>query len=331
MTALDTLGVDITANCGNPYPVFTIVNKGALWIEYAPTNGYRYVSKSAVNVPFYSAGVLNGTLRAYKMPPYGYTVADFVATRLVKLDFVVTEKRVDNPDGTYDMIYTGYAVIEGEPNKLAECVYHYATVLKIDKITFTSWDRVDPEMLYEFDVWDHETGSTIRYTVAVYPNESAIRVTATNLGPVPNGSTTNQALVLPLDNQTKIYLARYTDINEAQKAFDIINRVAMKKGISTAAVAEEVIRTLRTLPAIDKTYGDVPAIFKNEESVYYSYKTILLGKQFKSGGVTIEGGWLAVPGVFRGLSAGGWDLFANYIQKVYANVTAAPPYVFTVG
>ncbi|MGC9119686.1 MAG: hypothetical protein ACP5I3_11985, partial [Thermoproteus sp.] len=86
---------------------------------------------------------------------------------------------------------------------------------------------------------------------------------------------------------------------------------------------------MATQDAYDAIYGS-PAVQLESQTRTETWVEVVVNKKYVGNETDIGATWLAVTGVFRGLSAGGWDMFSNFMKTVWVNGTTAPPYMITV-
>jgi hypothetical protein len=336
ISALDSLGVNITATCRErgytwgwlAYPVFYINNFAAQYIEYKTDTAW-YSGKKQITVDPGGAYSVTGIFRAYKMPSYGFTVGDYVATREVQMTFDVVISRCDGPYCST----LGYVSVDGAKYLVANCTYVVSKVVTTVEDTYSVLNKIDPTAIYDFVAINNATGATYHITI-VYYGDKAARVIASRLGyggvnPAPGSMDLTGCVDTPIGYKLcGPLIAGYIGMEKLEK-------VVNQNGYTLNDTLNEMRRAFAEIDYFDKTYGS-PYVERQYTHHYTYVDFVLKGKEFKPGRVTVEGAWLAVPGVFRGLASGGWDMFSNYLRTVWTNATAgagsaAPPYVFTVG
>jgi hypothetical protein len=170
--------------------------------------------------------------------------------------------------------------------------------------------------IYEFPVRNNITGATYRVTLAFCSGDTGVRVTVTRLGynlPIP------QADIAKTLGPYVVY-----GTQDAWEGLSRLLNVAQNTGVSPVEIYEDLKKAFERANAFDKQYGggsraskwDSVRPVKREMDVFMFTKS-----ESKAGNATEGATWFAIPGVFLGTSAGGWDMFADYLKTVWINGT----------
>ncbi|MEM0464983.1 hypothetical protein [Pyrobaculum sp.] len=341
--ALTSLGIKIGARCKEiatqsgaryyqvMYPVFYITSVNSEFMEYqAGMSRYSAVgSGSAITIDPGGANNVLGVFRSFIHPPYGYTVSDYIGTRNVPLNFyvpVVDYKEVILGSTVVAWVSTeGYVELDGARYKIAECRYVVSTTTT--KITYSAdvYDvkTLEPDAVYEIFI-QTPAGNVYRVTMAFYPGDKAATFIASRASTMPVG----RPLGTIRDKDGKEYKVYVSpNLGEIIDVFKRMVNLAENLNLNPDQIQQEIAKAAEKGEGWYNTYGN-PYNVTYRGKTYYDevHVTINVNKRVKPGGVSTEYTWIAVPGVFRGLSNGGWDLFLTRyaLDKIVVNSTTFP-------
>ena len=342
IAAFSSLGIEITTECVERvdrrynsyvytyYPVFNISSRNSIIIEYQ-TGGLRFVATgvgSYIRIDTGGVNTFRGFLRSYTHPPYGYTISDFKASRNLPVNFIV--KNIDtkyHSESGYFFYFRstkGYVEIDGEQYELATCEYTDVKV-KIRRVAYTyRWidiNTLDPDAIYEVLIVS-PSGNVYRQTFAFYPNNTALRITTTKVEPPPS-------IVMGTCANVEIGDVTYTmcgsNLGDAFTAFQRFVDSARKTGMNVTAVYNEMKNAIAAGEGYDKTFGNTVQVTRRIGEVTNIYVEVILSRDVKTDSLSKGFTWIAMPGVFKGLTAGGWDVFINMApNKIVMNSTTPP-------
>lgn len=344
--AFSSLGIEITTECVERvyqqynayvytyYPVFNIFSRNSIIIEYQ-TDGLRFVASgvgSYIRIDTGGVNTFRGFLRSYIHPPYGYTISDFQASRNLPVNFIVkninTKYSYEIIDGAYYHYYfistKGYVEIDGEQYELATCEYTDVSVIR-KRVAYTyQWmdiSTLDPNAIYEVFIVS-PSGNVYRQTFAFYPNNTALRITTTKVEPPPPivmGTCAN----VYIGGET--YTMCGSNLEDALTAFLRFIDSVRETGMNVTAVYNEMKNAIAAGEGYDKTFGNTVQVTRRISEGTKIYVEIILSRNVKTDSLSKGFTWIAMPGVFKGLTAGGWDVFINMApNKIVMNSTTPP-------
>ncbi|MCX8136725.1 hypothetical protein [Pyrobaculum aerophilum] len=340
-----SLGIEITTQCVEKqtvsgtkyiytlYPVFYVRSKKAMFLEYhAGLNRYATSGLNAVlRIDTGGVNTLRGVFRSYIHPPYGYSVSDYAGSRNTQMNFVV--EMTDYQEiilGSYVLAYAstkGYVEIDGARYELATCRYQVSST--VTRVVYEDdWydvNLLEPDAVYEVFIISN-SGNVYRQTFAFFPNNKAMRIT-TSMVQNPQPSASGFCADVNIGGDT--YKMCGNDLPDALNAFTRFIQSA--SGIDIGQIYNEMKNVIATGEGYDKTFGDPwEYIYRGKTYREEIFVNIHISKDLRPGGMAQDFAWIAMPGVFKGLTAGGWDVFINMAPNKAILNSTTPPIVLTV-
>ena len=346
---ISSLGIRITTACvervsrTSPtryiytyYPVFYVEAKSAMFMEYQ-TGLARYTAAGAgskIKIDPGGANAVYGTFRSYVHPPYGYSISDYQGTRDVAMNFIVSVTDYREVDlGGFVAAYVstkGYVEMDGVRYELATCEYSVsATVWRVTVASdLYEVNSLEPDAVYEVLIIS-PNGSVYRQTFAFYPNDQALRITTSKVQQTPPGVT---GFCVNVNISGTNYKMCGYGLSETLVAYTRYIRAAKKVGINEDQVYDEIRKSMAMGEGYDKIFGN-PWDIKYVGKIYHTETDVDLhvSKRVRPGGLSEDFAWVALPGIFRGLTVGGWDLFLGRAPNKFVLNSPAPPVIVTFG
>ena len=352
MAALSSLGIEITTSCKEVesyrdgtyyytlYPVFYIRARNALFLEYQTEMDHYTAAGERAVITIDPGGIrtVYGFFRSYIHPPYGYTLSDYMGSRNVQMNFIV--EVVDAKlyaYGSYLLQYTstkGYVEIEGVRYELALCKYNITERIVWETETYSLYDvnQLEPDAVYEVFIIGQDNRTVYRQTMAFYPGNKAVRITTSKVDADPDAVRKNYVkatMTFPDGSNYEVY---GNDIWDAAVAFYRFLSTTDNLKLDPNQVRKEIINTLNAGAAYDKIFGNTWNItYLGERTERRAYVDLQITKHIKPGGISAGFEWIAVPGVFKGLTAGGWDVFINMAPNKAVLNSTTPPITLMIG
>ncbi|MEM4792836.1 MAG: hypothetical protein QXS00_07950 [Pyrobaculum sp.] len=351
---LSSLGIEITTSCKEVeiqrgwasyvdmlYPVFYIKARNAMFLEYQ-TEYDRYTEAgpgAVITIDPGGARTIRGFFRSYIYPPYGYTLSDYQGSRNANMSFIVEVigTYIYNY-GSFLVQYTstkGYVEIDGVRYEIALCKYNITERIVWETETYSLYDanQLEPDAVYEVFIIGQDGKTVYRQTMAFYPGNKAMRVTTSKVDADPDAVRKNYVkatMTFPDGSKYEVYGNNLIDASNAFR--DRFYPTTYNLNLDHYQVLNDIKNTFNRGEAYDKIFGNTWNImYLGERTERRAYVDLQITKHIKPGGISAGFEWIAVPGVFKGLTAGGWDMFINMApNKVVINSTS-PPIVLTLG
>lgn len=352
--ALASLGIEITSSCKEVrtgrgtyyytlYPVFYIRARNALFLEYQ-TGLDRYAAaggRAVITIDPGGVRTVYGTFRSYIHPPYGYTLSDYIGSRNVQMNFVVESAGAQtvslSPLGPHFVYIStkGYVEIEGVRYEIALCKYNITERVVWETETYSLYDakQLEPDAVYEVFIIGQDGKTVYRQTMAFYPGNKAMRVTTSKVNADPDTVRKNYAkatMTFPDGSKYEVY---GNNLKDALNAFlDRFYPTTYNSNLDPYQVLNDIKNTFNRGEAYDKIFGNTWNIaYLGERTERRAYVDLQITKHIKPGGISAGFEWIAVPGVFKGLTAGGWDVFINMAPNKAVLNSTTPPITLMIG